>query len=75
MAHFPIIFALFRKTHDLLQRFFKWYITFLTKQWCKALKGGARISEKEGSKATTSLSFPNFHPWACNLSCWQSACD
>jgi len=26
-------------------------------------------------EATASLSFPDIHPWACNLSCWQSACD
>jgi len=51
------------------------YITFLTKQWCKALMGGHGISEKEGPEATASLSFRNIHPWACNLSCWQSACD
>jgi len=38
-------------------------------------QGGHGISEKEGPKATASLSFPNIHPWACNLSCWQSACD
>jgi len=53
----------------------EWYITFLTKQWCKALKGGHGISEKEGPEATASLSFPNIHPWACNLSCWQSTYD
>jgi len=38
-------------------------------------QGGHGISETEGPKATDSLSFPNIHPWACNLSCWQSACD
>ena len=53
----------------------EWYITFLTKQWCKALKEGHGISEREGPEATVSLSFPNIHPWACNLSCWQSTCD
>jgi len=54
----------------------EWYITFLTKPWCKALKGGGHgISEKEGPEATTWLSFSNIHPWACNFSCWQSACD
>jgi len=39
----------------------EWYITFLTKQWCKALKGGHGISEKEGPEATAS-SFANIHP-------------
>jgi len=53
----------------------EWYITFLTKQWCKALKRGHGIFEYEGPEATASLSFPTIHPWACNLSCWQSACD
>jgi len=48
---------------------------FLTKQWCKALKRGHGIFEKEGPEATASLSFPDIHPWTCNLSCWQSACD
>jgi len=33
------------------------------------------IFEKEGPEATASLSLPNIHPWTCNLSCWQSACD
>jgi len=33
------------------------------------------ISEKEGPEATASLSFPSIHPWAVNLSYWQSACD
>jgi len=41
----------------------------------KLSRGGRGISEKEGPEATASLSFPNIHPWACNLSCWQSACD
>jgi len=36
---------------------------------------GHGISEKEGPEATASLSFPNIHPWACDLSCWQSTCD
>jgi len=27
-----------------------WYMTFLTKQWCKALKGDRGISEKEGAQ-------------------------
>jgi len=53
----------------------EWYITFLTKQWCKALNGGHGISEKEEPEATASLSFPNIHPWTCNISCWQSAYD
>jgi len=30
---------------------------------------------KKGPGATPSISFPNIHPWACNLSCWQRACD
>jgi len=38
-------------------------------------QGEHGFSEKEGLGATASLSFPNIHPWACNLSCWQSACD
>jgi len=38
-------------------------------------QGGHGISEKEGPEATASLSFPIIHPWACNLSCWQSTCD
>jgi len=25
----------------------EWYITFLTKQWCKALKGGGAVSLKK----------------------------
>jgi len=53
----------------------EWYIAFLTKQWCKALKGGHGVSKKEGPEATASLSFPNIHPWTGNLSCWQSTCD
>jgi len=40
-----------------------------------ALQGDHGISEKEGTEATVSLSFLNIHPCACNLSCWQSACD
>jgi len=28
----------------------EWYITFLTKQWCKALKRGHGISEKRGPR-------------------------
>jgi len=52
----------------------EWYITFSTKQQCKALKR-ARYLWKKGSEATASLSFPNIHPWACNQSCWQSTCD
>jgi len=52
----------------------EWYIT-LTKQWCKALNSGHGISEKEGPEATASLSSLTIHPWACNLSCWQSTCD
>jgi len=38
-------------------------------------KGVHGISEKDGPEATASLSFPNIHPWACNIFCWQSACD
>jgi len=34
------------------------YITYLTKQWCKALKEGARYLWKRWPKATASLSFP-----------------
>jgi len=37
-------------------------------------QGGQGISEKEGPE-TTASSFANTHPWACNPSCWQSACD
>jgi len=48
----------------------EWYSTLLTKQWCKALKRKARISEQKRPEATASLFFPNIHPWACNLSCW-----
>jgi len=50
-------------------------LNLLNKQWCKTLKGEHGISEKEGPEANASLSFPNIHPWACNLSCWQSSCD
>jgi len=51
----------------LLQIFFKCgsksvYITFLTKQWCKTLKGEHGSSEKEGHEATALLSFPSIHP-------------
>jgi len=35
----------------------EWYLTFLTKQWCKALKRGHGISEKEGPEVTASLFF------------------
>jgi len=52
----------------------EWYITFLTKQWCKTLKG-ARHLWKKWPEATAFLSFRNIHSWPCNLSCWQSACD
>jgi len=38
-------------------------------------RGGHGNFEKVGPEATASLSFPNIHPWACNLSGWQSACD
>jgi len=38
-------------------------------------QGVARISGKEGPEAIASLSFPTIHPWVCNVSCWQSACD
>jgi len=34
----------------------EWYITFLTKQWCKALKRG-HGSKNEGPEATASLTF------------------
>jgi len=34
----------------------EWFITFLTKQWCKSLKGGHAISEKDGPEATASSS-------------------
>ena len=44
MAHFPIMFALFSKTYDLLQSLFKCDSRVahnpLTKQWCKPLGGG-----------------------------------
>jgi len=42
----------------------EWYITFLTKQWCKAFKRGM-VSLKKGPEATASLSLPNIHPVAC----------
>jgi len=51
----------------------EWSIIFLTKQCCKAFKGGTDLW-KRWFEATASLSFPNIHPWVCNLSCWQSAC-
>ena len=35
----------------------EWYITFLTKQQCEALKKGHGISETNGNEATVSLSF------------------
>jgi len=35
----------------------EWYITFLTKQWCKVLKRGARYLWKRRPEATASLSF------------------
>jgi len=38
-------------------------------------QGGARYLWKEGPESTASLSFPNIHLWASNLSCWQAACD
>jgi len=38
-------------------------------------RGGRGISEKEGIEATASLFLPIIYPWACNLSCWQSAYD
>jgi len=54
MAHFPIIVGLFWKTYDLLQVSLKvaleWYITFLTKQCCKALKGGTASLKKRGPR-------------------------
>ena len=71
-------FCFILKKYDLLQSFFKCgsgvIHTFLTKQWCKALKRG-HGSERERTKATPSLSLPSIHPWAHNLSCWRSACD
>jgi len=33
------------------------------------------VSPEQRPEATASLSFPNIHSWAWNLSCWQSACD
>jgi len=80
LAHFLIIFALFRSKNCACFRVslnvaLEWYISVFAKQWCKALKRGHAISEKEGPEATAWLSFPNIHPWACNLSRWQSTCD
>jgi len=40
----------------------EWYITFLTKQWCKALKGGTHSIQylwKKGPEPTSSLTFHN----------------
>jgi len=48
----------------------EWYITFSTKQWCKALRSGVRYLRKKGPKATASLSFPIIHSWVWNPSCW-----
>jgi len=49
--------------------------TFSTKQRCKAHEGEHGMFETEGPEATASLFFPDIYLWACNLSCWQSACD
>jgi len=38
-------------------------------------QGEYGIYEKLWPEATASLSFPNIYPWACNLFCWQNACD
>ena len=41
-----------------------------------ALQGEHGISEKEGPARGDCLVFlPNIHPRACNLSCWQNACN
>jgi len=39
----------------------EWYITFLTKQWCKAIKGGHGMSGKEGPRRLPRYP-PNTHP-------------
>jgi len=79
MALFSIILLYFEKHMPCFRASLNvaptWHITSLTKQWCKALKGVHGISEKEGPEATASLSFLNIHPWAFNLSCWQSECN
>jgi len=36
----------------------EWYITFLTKQWCKALKGGARYLWKRGARGDCLVILP-----------------
>jgi len=46
---------------DSLNVTLDWNITFLTKQWCKALKRGHGIAGKR-PEVTASLSFPNIHP-------------
>jgi len=46
----------------------EWYISFLTKQWCKVLKGDTVSPKKGGPDATASLGFPSIHPSAGNLS-------
>jgi len=38
-------------------------------------EGGTVSLEKEWLEVTASLSFPDIHPWAWNLFCWQSARD
>jgi len=78
MAHFPIILLSFEKHMTCFRA-----SLYVTLEWYRAfyLNNGARLwrrhgtSEKEEPEATASLSFPNIHPWACNLSCCQSACD
>jgi len=66
MAHFPITVPFFEELTTYfrasLDVSLEWYITFLTKQWCKALKWGHGISEKERPEASAFLSFPNIHP-------------
>jgi len=44
-AHSPII--CFRASLNVT---LEWYITFLTKQWCKALKGGTVSLKKRGPR-------------------------
>jgi len=64
LAHFPIIFALFWKTYDLLKSFFKCgsrvVHNFLTKQWCKALKGAGPS--------------PGFHSRGCHIFKYNIGC-
>jgi len=78
LAHFTINVALYLKTYGLLHSFFKCgsrvVHNVLTKQWCKALKGGTYLW-KRGARGDCLVILPNIHPWACNLSCWQTTCD